>query len=415
MDSFIDTELRRTQPDRIVYNPGPIEKGNGKTGNEHFLVTELSDRELIAVWTQSTREGQPDHHIVFSKSTDGGHNWTEPVTLAGPDRDNGVGMASWGFPIVSRSGSLYVFYSQHYGLDDFSQRPQNEGTLRVIRSTDGGTSWSKPADIEMPPSIYDNPKPDTYPRCVVWQKPERLSGGKYFVGQTRWVGNREWVERGVGSVTEFIRFENIDDDPDPADLKLTWLCQNEQALRYGRHLEEPSIVELPDGRLFCTLRSTSGHACFTVSTDAGETWSNPLPMRHRDSGKVLLHPHSPCPIYNLGEGQYVFLYHGHSGDVPGCHTVFTGGTGVKGEATRRPSCITRGDFKPDAIQPMWFSDPWVWMDTAGVPMLRTGMSFYSSATRTKEGIILWYPDRKYFLLGREITRTMLAPLPVAEM
>lgn len=413
MQPDIHTELHRTHPDRIVYSPGTLEAGTGKTGNEQLLVTALSDRVLIAVWTQSTREGQPDHHIVFSRSEDEGHNWSEPVTLAGPDRDNGVGMASWGFPVVSKSGVIYVFYSQHHGLDDFSARPQNEATLRAIRSSDGGRSWSQPGHIEMPPSIYDDTTPDTYPVWVVWQKPERLSRGKYFVGQTRWVRNHQWQKRGVGSVTEFIRFENIDDDPEVADLRLTWLCQNEQALRYGRHLEEPSIVKLPDGRLFCVLRTTAGHACFTVSEDEGDTWSNPLALRHKDNGTILPHPHSPCPIYSVGEGQYAFLYHGHSGDVPGCHTAFPGGTAVKGDATRRPSCIARGEFKPDALQPIWFSDPWVWMDTAGVPMLRAGMSFYSSATPTDAGILLWYPDRKYFLLGREVTRPMLAPLPAA--
>ena len=41
-------------------------------GNEHFLVFDGPDGSLMAVWTQSTREGAGDHRIVFSRSEDEG-------------------------------------------------------------------------------------------------------------------------------------------------------------------------------------------------------------------------------------------------------------------------------------------------------------------------------------------------------
>jgi hypothetical protein len=39
---------------------------------------------------------------------------------------------------------------------------------------------------------------------------------------------------------------------------------------------------------------------------------------------------------------------------------------------------------------------------------------YASTTRTDDGHILWYPDRKFFLLGKRVQSKMLAEMPVPE-
>ena len=75
----------------------------------------------------------------------------------------------------------------------------------------------------------------------------------------------------------------------------------------------------------------------------------------------------------------------------------------------------RGLFRPGARQPIWFSDPQFFMDNGGVSILRPDLAMYSSATRTDEGVMLWYPDRKFFLLGREIKRAWLSTLPVPDL
>ena len=51
---------------------------------------------------------------------------------------------------------------------------------------------------------------------------------------------------------------------------------------------------------------------------------------------------------------------------------------------------------PDAEQPVWFLDPKPFADRP------TGNSFYTSYTVQDGKGVLWFPDRKYFLLGREI-------------
>ena len=81
---------------------------------------------------------------------------------------------------------------------------------------------------------------------------------------------------------------------------------------------------------------------------------------------------------------------------------------------RRPIYLMRGLLRPDAGQPIWFSEPQFFMDNGGVPILRPDLAMYSSVTRTDEGLMLWYPDRKFFLLGKEIKPAWLSTLAVPE-
>ncbi|MEI7437276.1 MAG: hypothetical protein WCL16_10795 [bacterium] len=49
-------EVRRTNPDYIVYVPASDVDALADTGNEHFLVFDGPDDSLMAVWTQSSIE-----------------------------------------------------------------------------------------------------------------------------------------------------------------------------------------------------------------------------------------------------------------------------------------------------------------------------------------------------------------------
>src|SRR5580765_2184119 len=105
-------ELRVTRPDYVVFTPQLESDRVTDTGNEHFLVFDGPDRSLMAIWTQSTHEGERDHHIVFSKSRNEGKTWSKPVIIAGLARGGMGPMASWAFPLVSKSGRIYVIYDQ---------------------------------------------------------------------------------------------------------------------------------------------------------------------------------------------------------------------------------------------------------------------------------------------------------------
>lgn len=406
-------ESRRTQPDYFAFVPRSADRATAATGNEHFLVEKLANGHLFAVWTQSSFEGAADQHIVYSRSFDGGRNWAAPITLAGHGADDGI--ASWAFPLVSRSGRIYVIFSRHMGVNDVFTH--TTGALSCIFTDDEGVTWSQEAKLAMPRSIWDNPDPVVPPNCIIWQKPFRLPDGRHFTGLTRWVSpsvlrarNSEWWAS--PAVVEFLRFENIDSDPDPADLEISFLSGNDRALRVGLRdepsipqLQEPSIVCLPDGRLFCVMRSTLGSPFYSVSADLGDTWTPPEPLRQYDDGPIIPHPLSPCPIYPVNDTDYVLIYHNHDGH-------FQQWTPADTAHHRRPICLARGAFRPDSKQPVWFSEPWYFMDNGGIPILRKDLAMYASVTKESDGIVLWYPERKFFLLGKKIASSSLRELSV---
>ena len=98
----MEKELKITGPDYVVFTPQLDADRVADTGNEHFLVFDGPDGSLMAIWTQSTHEGEHDHHIVFSKSINEGQTWSKPSIIAGPAHGGMGRMASWAFPLVSK-------------------------------------------------------------------------------------------------------------------------------------------------------------------------------------------------------------------------------------------------------------------------------------------------------------------------
>ena len=122
----------------------------------------------------------------------------------------------------------------------------------------------------------------------------------------------------------------------------------------------------------------------------------------------MLNPSSPCPIYRLEDGRYLLFLQNHDG-------YGYGSRGPTDQNARRPQFLSLGEFRPDAHQPIWFSEPLLFCDTnmVGVfPHFRKWLSMYASLTEREGERIFWYTDRKAFALGRYITDEMLSGLTV---
>ena len=77
---------------------------------------------------------------------------------------------------------------------------------------------------------------------------------------------------------------------------------------------------------------------------------------------------------------------------------------------RRPLHLSVGTFMPDALQPIWFEKPCMSLDNDGVIVgskATNEIGTYTSLTEHEGRRILWYPDRKYYLLGKILTDEML--------
>ncbi|MDM8005991.1 MAG: sialidase family protein [Phycisphaerae bacterium] len=419
-------EAHRSKPDYVVYVPQHWDSSKHDSHNEHFLVFDGPDGSLMAVWTQALEQPGPKNRIVFSRSDDDGKTWAPPSHVAGPRTpDDPAHMASWAFPMVSRRGRIYVVYNQHQGISGWI--PMHTGTMDAVYSDDNGRTWSKPQTIPMPKSPYDDPAGKIPAEWIVWQIPMRDMNGGFFVGYTHWLNPARatlkkvegWTQ--IESVCEFMRFENVDANPEPKDLKVTYSGWGDEALRVPHFMhplvsiaQEPSIVRLPDERLFCVMRTNSGCIWYSVSADDGRTWCNPRPLLRKDHGRPILQPVSCCPIYQLADGRYVLLHHNNRGDIQ-----------TKPEHTaepRRPAFLALGEFRPTADQPIWFSESKQFMDNDNIgpnglskevdPKVNTNIGVYSSFTTRGGNNVLWHPDRKCFLLGKKVSDQFLADMTV---
>lgn len=389
-------DIQVNRPDYVVYIPHqPREKKlrdparRGDNYNDHFQVIE-NNGNLYAFWTQASKEGDIDQHIAFSKSTDKGESWSEVVVLAGsPNKINPQLRASWQQPMVSKSGRIYVLWNQQT-----TSRGPHCGNMFGIFSNDQGESWSSPKMVPIKRMARDPEDPLIPPSWCNWQRPLRLGkDGRYFVGVSRH-GKLPEEKRGICAV-EFLQFDNIDDDPKVEDIKLSWFASNENVLtveheKFGSANEEAGIVKLPDGRLFAMTRTCAGHPFWSQSRDDGVTWSKPIKLLDRDGGTAYLHSRSPCPIYDwkgceAASGFYFALIH-NTFDF----------NAEREYQNRGPLYLIAGRFNPKAEQPIEFAEPKLFAPRRG------GNSFYTSYTIVDGKGILWFPDMKFFLLGRVI-------------
>jgi hypothetical protein len=375
-------EIRRTSPDLIVYDPTGGKRrpwDEVRLWNEHFLVQETGDGNLLAFWTSTTKS------VGHSRSEDGGKTWTPPTWF-----EETVG---WQVPVIAPSGRVYVF-STHGGFS---------GGLSCRVSDDHGRTWAPPVELPFPKSNLDAGTPQ-WISCTV---PHWDRQGRPLIAYTHWAST-DAVPGGTAGITsryshiESFRIENLHDNPAPPALQFTWLNRDapvtvpHETIQGASFAQEPYLVDLPDGRMMMAVRTNRGEAWYTVSDDQGESWREAEPMRYRDDGPIIQQPVAPAALFRLGRGDYLYLFNNNDGYV-------FGATSRWDVRNRRPAFVSRGEFRPQARQPIWWSQPRQIIDNGGNKWrLRLEAAAYTSLTEHKGHRVLWYPDRKGFLLGKYI-------------
>lgn len=401
---LLDRHITFTNPDDVMFVP---KYKNYESDNVHLHVVDHPQfGGLIAFWTQSTIEGAGDNHAMMATSKDGGKTWSEAKFIIGakPSADKSEKQAHWAFPAVSESGRIYLFYYRE--TDSIVFNRQITGVFSCVYSDDFGQTWSESYDVPLRETPFD--KHGQLQDNCCYQIPRRFSDGKYLFGYSKYTSLP--YDNGVDASDPaavktadyqdtriyFARLENLDEDPLPCDLKITNLPDDEMGLsvqqgKTGSCAQEPCVVQLPDGRLLTTLRNIRGSVYYAISRDMGHTWSQPEPMCF-DDGTPIAHPLSPCPIYRLEENRYVLLFHGAaSADVWGHRT-----------SVRK----VYGTYDPLAYQPIRFaagSDTlYMELPDEGKVLGQFGLAMYGCYVKQGDKNILWYPERKFFLLGKEL-------------
>jgi len=264
-------------------------------------IARLKSGRLVLVWSGG-REGHvcPFGRVEMMTSDDGGRTWTWPrVILDGPidDRDAGILETSAGTllattftslayePILQRARGwpedrLARWKAAHERLP--AEERRKELGVWVLRSTDGGRTWSPPQD-----SLVNSP-----------HGPIQLADGRIlYAGKDLW---REGARVGV--------CESKDDGK-------SWKWLAEISPRAGddpKQYHELHAVETADGRIVCQIRNhnkaNSGETLQCESPDGGKSWSAPheigvwgLPshlLRLRDGRLLMSYGHRRQPFGN---------------------------------------------------------------------------------------------------------------------
>lgn len=134
----------------------------------------------FAIYDQWSAGAYGEDAIGFTKSTDGGVNWTRARIYSAPNfgirgniKSTSIRVSSFPSMAVDRSGGpyngyIYIVWPQR-GVAPAGSDPD----IVLIRSTDGGSTWSTPVRVNNDP--MNNGKDQYYPWCTVDQASGRLN------------------------------------------------------------------------------------------------------------------------------------------------------------------------------------------------------------------------------------------------
>ena len=208
--------------------------------------------------------------IMAIRSTDQGKNWSEPETvLNGRWDESPVGLSK-----LSDGTLLLVVNNQAswYG-ESVPEAPPGHlevnTRIGIMRSTDHGFTWSGPVWLESPLPFYQR----------AYAQPLELSDGTVLLPTYSADGYCGHLCGGIHAST---------------DGGQTWRLRGVIERDDGEDLDEPSIIDLPDGRLMLTTRLD---AALFYSEDQGRSWV----LSH----KAPFAPLKPCRLRRLADDTIV--------------------------------------------------------------------------------------------------------------
>ncbi len=239
-------------------------------------VTKTHSDKLLCTFTRCTHHRDRSvTQMMLTESTDRGRTWSEPRGLTNTFDHDPDGWR-WNCPRLSTlsDGRVVAVVDKQRGSDAADQSPEHLTNWLMI-SEDQGATWT-----------------DLIATPVYGIVPDQLVELRAGPNAGRWL------------LTAHTR---LTEDPAMRSAQRVWWTDDQGTTWHGPSIAaqskecwfcEGSIVELPNGTLVCFLRenSSQGHDGFKVlSTDGGETWSEPVAMPlvacHRPVGGLLQNGH----------------------------------------------------------------------------------------------------------------------------
>ena len=237
----------------LLFQPGDYNSTNYRIPG----VITAKDGSIVAV-TDKRKYNQgdlpEDIDIVCRRSTDGGHTWSEPYTIAqGTGYNHGFGdcVLAW----TNDDNGLIAGFVGGVGL--WNSTPSNPIRSYIARSYDNGQTWTEPEDIT--DFIFGS-------NCVV---PEHRTWRASFFGS----GNGLITSTGRIMFVAAIRETTAQSLSNYAvysdDNGITWHVSGRASVSG----DEAKVTELVDGRILMSIRH-NGKRWYNISNDGGETWQS---------------------------------------------------------------------------------------------------------------------------------------------
>ncbi len=235
----------------LVYQPGDYNSANYRIP----AVITAKDGSLVAMTDKRKyNEGDlpEDIDIVCNRSTDGGHSWSEPYTIAlGTGYNHGFGDCAvvWS----NDENGLIAGFVGGPGL--WNSTPSNPIRSYIARSYDNGQTWTEPEDITN--FIFGN-------SCIV---PEQRTWRASFFGSGNGLRTSTGRIMFVAAIRETTAQSLYNHAVYSDDNGQTWHVSGRASVAG----DEAKVAELADGRILMSIRH-GGNRWYNISEDGGETW-----------------------------------------------------------------------------------------------------------------------------------------------
>ena len=235
----------------LLFQPGDYNSANYRIP----AIITAKDGSIVAMTDKRKyNEGDlpQDIDIVCNRSTDGGHTWSEPYTVAqGTGVNHGFGDCALAWS-NDDNGLIAVFVG---GPGLWNSTPSNPIRSYIARSYDNGQSWTEPNDIT--DFIFGD-------NCIV---PEQRTWRASFFGSGNGLRTSTGRIMFVAAIRETTAQSLNNHAVYSDDNGLTWHVSGRASVAG----DEAKVTELADGRILMSIRH-AGNRWYNLSEDGGETW-----------------------------------------------------------------------------------------------------------------------------------------------
>ena len=235
----------------MIYQPGDYNSANYRIP----AVITAKDGSIVAITDKRKyNEGDlpEDIDIVCNRSTDGGHTWSEPTTIAlGTGVNHGFGdcAVAWS----NDDNGLIAGFVGGPGL--WASTPSNPIRSYISKSYDNGQTWTEPVDI----THFIFGANCVIPEHQTWRASFFGSGNGLRTSTGRILFVAAIRESAAQSLNNYAVYSD--------DNGETWQVSG----RASTAGDEAKVTELVDGRILMSIRH-GGNRWYNISEDGGETW-----------------------------------------------------------------------------------------------------------------------------------------------